>query len=97
MTNRPQIVVYATSWCPYCARARRLLESKGVAFEEIDVEARPDARAEMVQRSGGRRTVPQIFIGDTHVGGSDDLHALDASGGLDQLLAGGDSKAPAGA
>ena len=88
---RPKIVMYATGWCPYCARARRLLGSKGVAFEEIDVEARPDAREEMVRRSGGRRTVPQIFIGDTHVGGSDDLHALDASGGLDRLLADRDS------
>jgi glutaredoxin 3 len=81
--------MYATGWCPYCARARRLLEDKGVEFEEIDVEARPEARTEMVRRSG-RRTVPQIFVGDTHVGGSDDLHALDASGGLDRLLAGSD-------
>lgn len=87
---QPKVVMYATSWCPYCARARQLLEEKGVSFEEIDVDARPDARAEMAQRSGGRRTVPQIFIGDTHVGGSDDLHALDASGGLDKLLAGRD-------
>lgn len=86
----PRVVMYATGWCPYCARARRLLEEKGVAFEEIDVEARPGARAEMIERSGGRSTVPQIFIGDTHVGGSDDLHALAASGGLDRLLAGRD-------
>lgn len=84
----PRVVMYATDWCPYCARARRLLEEKGVPFEEIDVEARPGARAEMMQRSGGRSTVPQIFIGDTHVGGSDDLHALAASGGLERLLAG---------
>ncbi|MGH8259658.1 MAG: glutaredoxin 3 [Steroidobacteraceae bacterium] len=88
VSAQPRVVMYATSWCPYCARARRLLAEKGVPFEEIDVDVRPDARAEMVQRSGGRRTVPQIFIGDTHVGGSDDLHALDASGGLDELLAG---------
>jgi len=87
---RPRVVMYATDWCPYCARARRLLEEKDVAFEEIDVEARPDARAEMIERSGGGSTVPQIFIGDTHVGGSDDLHALAASGGLDRLLAGRD-------
>ncbi|HXS26742.1 MAG TPA: glutaredoxin 3 [Steroidobacteraceae bacterium] len=79
--------MYATGWCPYCARARRLLEEKGVPFEEIDVEARPEARADMIARSGGQSTVPQIFIGDTHVGGSDELHALDASGGLDRLLA----------
>jgi glutaredoxin 3 len=87
---RPRVVMYATDWCPYCARARRLLEEKGVAFEEIDVEARPGARAEMIERSGGASTVPQIFIGDTHVGGCDELHALDASGGLDRLLAGRD-------
>ena len=77
--------MYATNWCGYCARARALLESKNVPFEEIDVDARPEARAEMMARSG-RRSVPQIFIGETHVGGSDDLHDLDASGGLDPLL-----------
>ena len=80
-----KVVMYATGWCGYCARARALLESKGVAFEEIDVDADPEAREEMMKRSG-RRTVPQIFIGETHVGGSDDLHALEASGGLDPLL-----------
>ncbi len=85
---RPRVVMYATDWCPYCARARRLLEEKGVSFEEIDVEAQPGARAEMIERSGGRSTVPQIFIGDTHVGGSDDLYVLDSSGRLDRLLAG---------
>ena len=83
--NPPKVVMYSTSWCPYCTRARRLLEEKGVAFEEIDVDARPEARSEMIARSG-RRTVPQIFIGETHVGGSDDLHALEASGRLDPLL-----------
>jgi glutaredoxin 3 len=77
--------MYATNWCGYCARARALLESKNVPFEEIDVDARPEARAEMMARSG-RRTVPQIFIGETHVGGSDDLQDLEASGGLDPLL-----------
>lgn len=66
-------------------RARRLLEMKGAKFREIDLDEQPEARAAMIQRSG-RHTVPQIFIGDTHVGGSDDLHALDASGGLDPLL-----------
>lgn len=81
----PKVVMYATRWCPYCARARRLLQSKGIEFEEIDVEDRPEARAEMIERSG-RRTVPQIFIGSRHIGGSDDLYALDASGGLDPLL-----------
>lgn len=86
--SRPRVIMYTTDWCPYCARARRLLEQKGVSFEEIDVEARPGGWAEMIERSGGRSSVPQIFVGDTHVGGSDDLYALDASGGLDPLLAG---------
>ncbi len=84
----PRIVVYQTDWCPYCLRARALLESKGARIETIDVEQRPGARAEMTERSG-RHTVPQIFIGDTHVGGCDDLYALDASGGLDPLLKSG--------
>jgi glutaredoxin 3 len=82
----PKVQMYATSWCPYCSRARELLERKGVQFEEIDVDLRPEARTEMMTRSGGRRTVPQIFIGDQHVGGSDDLYDLDAAGGLDPLL-----------
>lgn len=79
------VTMYATSWCPYCERARRLLTGKGVSFHEIDIEAAPEKRAEMQTRSG-RRTVPQIFIGDQHVGGSDDLHALDDAGKLDALL-----------
>ncbi len=83
--TQPRVQVYATNWCPYCERARQLLRMKGVDFEEIDVEARPEARAEMTARSG-RRTVPQIFIGDKHVGGSDELFALDAADGLDPLL-----------
>ncbi len=78
-------MMYVASWCPYCTRARQLLENKGVDLEEIDVEARPEARTEMMARSG-RRTVPQIFIGETHVGGCDDLLALDADGRLDPLL-----------
>ncbi len=81
----PKVQVYATGWCPYCARALQLLKSKGVEIEEIDVDARPGAREEMMARSG-RRTVPQIFINQTHVGGCDDLIALDHSGGLDPLL-----------
>ena len=80
-----KVVMYVTDWCPYCARARSLLRSKGVSIEEIDVDAVPGARSEMMARSG-RSTVPQIFIGATHVGGSDDLQALDESGGLDPLL-----------
>ncbi|HEV8443695.1 MAG TPA: glutaredoxin 3 [Steroidobacteraceae bacterium] len=81
----PVIVMYTTNWCPYCERARRMLRSKGAAFEEIDVESAAEKRAEMISRSG-RRTVPQIFIGDQHVGGSDDLADLDAAGKLDGLL-----------
>lgn len=83
--SAPRVVMYATGWCGYCARARNLLASKGVAIEEIDIEAVPGGRQEMMARSG-KRTVPQIFIGDTHVGGSDDLLALDAAGKLDPLL-----------
>jgi glutaredoxin 3 len=81
----PAVVMYTTGWCPYCDRARRLLSAKNVAFDEIDVESAPEKRAEMQQRSG-RRTVPQIFIGETHVGGSDDLHSLEDAGKLDALL-----------
>jgi len=77
--------MYVTDYCPYCTLARSLLEAKGVAAEEIDVEAVPGAREEMRARSG-RDTVPQIFIGERHVGGSDDLQALDADGRLDALL-----------
>jgi glutaredoxin 3 len=83
--SEPKVVMYSTGWCPYCSRARDLLRSKGVEIEEIDVDARPELRAEMTARSG-RRTVPQIFIGTTHVGGCDDLHELEASGRLDTLL-----------
>jgi glutaredoxin 3 len=81
----PKVELYTTSWCPYCSRARALLQSKGVTIEDIDVEARPEARAEMVARSG-RHTVPQIFINQAHIGGCDDLVALDAAGKLDPLL-----------
>ena len=80
-----KIEMYSTSWCPYCASARQLLNSKGVTFEDIDIDAQPGRREEMQQRSG-RHSVPQIFIGARHVGGSDDLHALDHAGGLDSLL-----------
>lgn len=79
--------MYTTSWCPYCERARRLLSAKGASFSEIDVESAPEKRAEMHSRSG-RRTVPQIFIGEKHVGGSDELAALESAGKLDALLAG---------
>jgi len=83
--SQPAVVMYTTNWCPYCERARRLLASKNVSVQEIDVESAPAKRAEMQTRSG-RRSVPQIFIGDHHVGGSDDLQALDAAGKLDGLL-----------
>jgi len=81
----PKVLMYVTDWCPYCARARSLLASKGVAFEEIDIEAVEGARSEMEARSG-RSSVPQIFIGDQHVGGCDELQALDEAGRLDPLL-----------
>ena len=81
------VTMYFKSWCPYCVHARALLDRKGVTVHGIDIEAQPDQRAVMIDRSG-RTTVPQIFIGERHIGGCDDLHALDASGGLDPLLAG---------
>ena len=83
----PDVIVYTTDMCPYCYRAKRLLEQKGVAFTEIDVSLDPAKRAEMAQKSGGVRTVPQIFIGGKHVGGSDELYALEAEGKLDPMLA----------
>ena len=82
-----KVVMYATAWCPYCARARELLESKKADLEIIDVDRDPALRQQMMARSG-RHTVPQIFIVEVHVGGCDDLHALNAKGGLDPLLAG---------
>lgn len=81
------VEIYTTPTCPYCLAAKRLLAKKGVAFTEIDVSRDPDLRLAMTNRAAGRRSVPQIFIGDTHVGGSDDLHALDHAGKLDPLLA----------
>jgi glutaredoxin 3 len=81
------VEIYTTPICPYCHAAKRLLQRKGVAYTEIDVSREPAQRKAMVQRAGGRRTVPQIFIGEIHVGGSDELHALDHAGKLDPLLA----------
>jgi glutaredoxin 3 len=81
-----KVELYTTMWCGYCARARALLNKKGVAFVDIDVDADMSKREEMVQRSGGGVTVPQIFIDDAHIGGSDDLMALDRSGELDKRL-----------
>ncbi|NBB91922.1 MAG: glutaredoxin 3 [Gammaproteobacteria bacterium] len=83
-----KIEVYIKPGCPFCTAAGRLLKSKGAAWTEIDIAAEPDRREEMIERSGGRRTVPQLFIGDEHVGGFDDLDALDQEGALDRMLAG---------
>ena len=83
--SAPAVVMYTTGWCPYCARSRKLFTAKGVSFEEFNVDELPGKRAEMQSRSG-RTTVPQIFIGDQHVGGCDDLYALDDAGKLDRLL-----------
>jgi glutaredoxin 3 len=83
----PRIIVYSSPFCGYCAAAKRLLSSKGAEFTEIDVMFDAARKQEMVARSGGRRTVPQVFIGDRHVGGFDDLRALDDAGELDGLLA----------
>ncbi|MEW6353724.1 MAG: glutaredoxin 3 [Pseudomonadota bacterium] len=80
-----QIVVYSTGLCPYCVRARRLLDAKGVAYRELRVDEQPALRAEMETKSG-RRSVPQIFIGDYHVGGFDELWSLEQSGRLSALL-----------
>lgn len=81
-----KVLMYSTPWCPFCIRAKGLLKKKGVEFTDIDVSNQPQLRREMEQRSG-RHTVPQIWIGDRHVGGCDDLHALDRAGQLDALLA----------
>ena len=79
------ILIYSSPFCGYCAAAKSLLEAKGAAYSEIDILAEPRRRAEMIERTG-RRTVPQIFIGERHVGGFDDLQALEAAGELDPLL-----------
>ena len=84
----PLIEIYTTRYCPYCHAAKALLKSKGAAFTEIDVGGNYELRKKMVERANGGYTVPQIFIGDVHVGGCDDLHALDDAGKLDPLLAG---------
>ncbi len=82
-----KVQMYATDWCPYCQRAEALLRAKGVAdIDKIDVDQYPDRKQEMIAKTG-RRSVPQIFIGERHIGGCDDLYALDRGGGLDPLLA----------
>jgi glutaredoxin 3 len=84
----PPVEIYTTRFCPYCVAAKALLKRKGVAYQEIDVGSAADRREEMIQRANGRMTVPQIFIGSVHVGGNDDLQALERAGRLDPLLAG---------
>jgi glutaredoxin 3 len=81
-----KVEIYSKSWCGFCARAKALLERKGVAFDDYDIDDLREKRAEMIDRAGGRSTVPQIFIDGKHIGGSDDLSALDRQGGLDPLL-----------
>lgn len=82
-----QVTIYTKPFCPFCIRAVSLLEKKGVAFDEISAAFDADKKAEMMEKSGGRATFPQIFIGDTHVGGCDDMMALEQAGKLDPLLA----------
>lgn len=83
----PEIIIYTTAWCPYCLWAKSLLQRKGVAFNEIKVDGNPALRAEMASKAG-RTSVPQIWIGERHIGGCDELHALDRAGQLDALLKG---------
>ncbi len=81
-----EVELYTTRFCPYCSRARTLLQRKGAGFVEIDINDEPERRGEMVRRAGGRSTVPQIFIDGEHIGGCDELVALDRAGGLDPKL-----------
>ena len=80
------VVIYATKLCPYCQMAKALLDRKGVAYSEVDVTRKPTIRAEMTEKAGGRQTVPQIWIGDTHVGGCDELFELERKSLLDDML-----------
>ncbi|MBQ0754251.1 MAG: glutaredoxin 3 [Gammaproteobacteria bacterium] len=81
----PDVLMYSTAWCGFCSRAKRLLTDKGVAFVNIDLDAEPARRAEMMQKSG-QRTVPQIWINDEHIGGCDELYELERNGSLDKKL-----------
>ena len=80
------VAIYTTAWCPYCSAAKSLLREKGIVFIEIDVEKTAGSRAAMVQRAGGRTSVPQIFVGESHVGGCDDLYALNGAGKLEPMV-----------
>ena len=81
-----QVTIYTKAYCPYCVRAKSVLDNKGVAYQEIRIDEQPELRPQMIERAGGRTTVPQIFIGEQHIGGCDDMLALDARGQLDPLL-----------
>jgi glutaredoxin 3 len=83
-----KVELYTKGYCPYCKRAKALLSQKGVEFSDVEIDKDPERRPEMIERANGRTTVPQIFIGDTHVGGCDDLFALESAGKLDSLLKG---------
>jgi glutaredoxin 3 len=85
-TTMKPVTIYTTGLCPYCTRAKTLLQKKGITYDEIDVTYDPAGRQRMSERANGRRSVPQIFIGETHVGGSDELYELDRQGRLDPLL-----------
>jgi glutaredoxin 3 len=82
-----KVEIYTTAYCPYCVRAKALLTEKGIDFKEIKIDGNPTLRSEMIQRSNGAYTVPQIFIAEKHIGGCDDLYALEATNALDSLLA----------
>ncbi len=84
--QQAEISIYLTQFCPYCVRAKGLLNAKDVSYNEIDIGAQPELRQEMIQKSNGVTSVPQIFIGSTHVGGCDDLFALESAGKLDAIL-----------
>ncbi|HEX5792875.1 MAG TPA: glutaredoxin 3 [Rheinheimera sp.] len=81
-----QVTIYTKAYCPYCVRAKSVLDNKGVSYQEIRIDEQPELRPEMIERAAGRSTVPQIFVGARHIGGCDDMLALDASGQLDPLL-----------
>lgn len=84
----PRVEIYSSPFCPYCHRAKALLDRKGVKYEEIDVVAEPSRRAEMTKRAGGHHTVPQIFVDGEHIGDCDGIHAMDRRGQLDPILQG---------
>ena len=88
----PAVEIYTTPYCPYCAWARELLSKKNIVFKDFDISGNAQLRAEMIQRANGRTTVPQIFIGEMHVGGCDELYALEDDGKLDPLLATSDGQ-----